>query len=605
MKNIILLLFISFQIFAQSKISNTPDWAKKAVWYQIFPERFRNGDAKNDPTEKDFVGAWPHEKTNGWQTSSWNGDWYELQPWEKNGKGFYYHLQQRRYGGDLQGVIDKLDYLNELGITAIYLNPIFESPSLHKYDASFYHHVDNNFGPSPEKDIEIWNSENHGDAKTWKWTTADLLFLKLIQESHKRNIKIIIDGVFNHTGLTFWAFEDVKKNGADSKYKSWYTIKNYDNPSTEKNEFEYEGWFGIKELPEIREDENGLVDAPREHIKQIVKRWMDPNGDGNPEDGIDGWRLDVADMVSNNFWKDFRVWVREINPEAYLVGEVWWEDWNNDKMRNAEPWLRGDVFDAVMNYRWARECVYYFAADKTKIDEKEFSTRVQNLLKEYRDDANLVLLNLLDSHDTDRFGSRVVNPDLKYDKRVGYVDNKDYQIRKPNEVEIEKIKLIAFFQMMSVGAPCIYYGTESGMWGGDDPDCRKPMNWNDIKFADEKAHPDNLTRSADVNSFNNDLFNWYKSIINFRKSHSALSSKNIEFVETENEILAFHRFDEKEKLFVVINNSNIKKETTIALPKEFISKKLKVIFGNSKIDLKNHLLSVSLQKKSGIVISVD
>ena len=122
------------------------------------------------------------------------------------------------------------------------------------------------------------------------------------------------------------------------------------------------------------------------------------------------------------------------------------------------------------------------------------------------------------------------------------------------------------------------------------------MNWNDIKFADEKAHPDNLTRSADVNSFNNDLFNWYKSIINFRKSHSALSSKNIEFVETENEILAFHRFDEKEKLFVVINNSNIKKETTIALPKEFISKKLKVIFGNSKIDLKNHLLSVSLQK---------
>ena len=607
----ILLLQISFLIIfnfnssGQSKIAETPDWAKRAVWYQIFPERFSNGDKNNDPTENDIIGAWPHEKTSDWKTSSWNGDWYELQSWEKNGKGFYYHLQQRRYGGDLQGVINKLNYLSDLGINAIYLNPIFESPSLHKYDAAFYHHIDNNFGPTPELDVEIWNGENPEDEKTWQWTGADKLFLELINQAHKKNIKIIIDGVFNHTGMNFWALQDLKKNGENSKYKNWYTIKKYDNPSTTENEFEYEGWYGIRELPEIKEDSNGIVDGPKNHIFKIVKRWMDPNGDGNPDDGIDGWRLDVADMVSNNYWKDFRKFVREINPDAYLVGEVWWEDWNIDKMRNAEPWLRGDVFDAVMNYRWARECVYYFAADKTKIDEKEFANRIQNLLSEYRTDANLVLLNLFDSHDTDRLASRVVNSDLKFDKKVGLTDNPDYKIAKPNSEEMEKIKLMAFFQMMSVGAPCIYYGTESGMWGGDDPDCRKPMNWNEIKFSDEKNHPFGNKRTTDKNIFNSDLFNWYKNIISLRKSHTSLFDSNIKFYDSEDGILIFQRWDQNEKLFIVINNSNEMKNIKIPLLDEFNSKKNKLIFGQCKYEFSKNQLSIEISKKSGVVFNID
>ncbi|MDP2208350.1 MAG: alpha-amylase family glycosyl hydrolase [Bacteroidota bacterium] len=240
-----------------------PEWAKTAIWYQIFPERFRNGDLNNDPKLSDIRGSWPHDPVTEWNITPWNSDWYKLQPWEeKNKKGFYYNAQLRRYGGDVQGIIDKLDYLSELRITAIYLNPIFESPSLHKYDATFYHHVDNNFGPNPELDVEIWSKENPADPSTWLWTSADSLFLKLIRECHNRNMKIIIDGVFNHVGMTFWAFEDVKKNKEKSAYYDWFTIKQWDNPVTTKDEFEYKGWYGVKELPELKEGPNGFDNDP-------------------------------------------------------------------------------------------------------------------------------------------------------------------------------------------------------------------------------------------------------------------------------------------------------------------------------------------------------
>ena len=355
---LVLMIFAGFSGCArhsEQAARAVPSWASTAVWYQIFPERFRNGDRSNDPRMEDLKGSWPHATVPGWQVSSWTGDWYALQPWERDGRGFYFHAQMRRYGGDLQGIIDQLDYLQNLGINAIYLNPVFESPSLHKYDATFYHHVDNNFGPDPDGDRAVWSSEDPADPATWKWTSADTLLLGLVREVHDRGMKIILDGVFNHVGMTFWAFEDVRKNGRNSKYKDWFTITSWDDPKTPEDEFDYVGWAGVKELPELREDENGLVEGPREHIHAVVKRWMDPNGDGNPSDGIDGWRLDVADKVGLTFWRDFRGWVRSINPEAYLVGEVFWQDWNTGTMFNAAPWLQGDAFDAVMNYRWAQE----------------------------------------------------------------------------------------------------------------------------------------------------------------------------------------------------------------------------------------------------------
>ena len=170
------------------------DWHKHAIWYQIFPDRFYNGDVSNDPNIESLVGVWRWEKQSEWEISPWNADWYEFQTWEiANGQDYRYQFQLRRYGGDIEGIIQKLDYLQNLGINAIYLNPVFDSPSSHKYGAAYYHHIDRHFGPDPIGDAKIIASENPADPTTWKWTSADKLFLKLVKEVHSRNMHIIID----------------------------------------------------------------------------------------------------------------------------------------------------------------------------------------------------------------------------------------------------------------------------------------------------------------------------------------------------------------------------------------------------------------------------
>lgn len=540
----------------KTKLTDVPSWAKEAVWYQIFPERFANGDLNNDPMPVDMEGAWPYFTPDDWQIHPWNSDWYKLQPWEaKLNKNFYDIVNIRRYGGDLQGVINKLDYLKELGITAIYLNPIFESPSLHKYDATYYHHIDNNFGPDPDGDREIWSKENHADPSTWQWTSADKLFLKLIEEVHKRGMKIIIDGVFNHTGTQFWAFKDIVKNQQKSLYKDWFIIKNWDDPNTPKSEFEYAGWMGVRDLPEIKEDENGLVNGPREHVHAVVKRWMDPNGDGDPSDGIDGWRLDVAEMVNHNFWKEFRKWVREINSNAYIVGEVWWEDWNNYKMFNAAPWL-GDQFDAVMNYRFTRAVKDFVLADKIKISAGAFVDTMKTMMTNYKENFS-VMMNLLGSHDTERLASLAVNPDGRYDHQGNARDNKNFDVRKPNAAEYNRIKLAYGIQFTMPGTPQVYNGDEAGMWGGDDPDCRKPNVWPNIEYEPESTHPFNKPRPVDEVKFDQSMFDWIKKLASIRAANKALSLGDIKFeiVDNDNNILAFKRQRQSEELIILINRN--------------------------------------------------
>ncbi len=555
------LIFHLFALTAQNFgqiIPLVPKWAKEAVWYQIFPERFANADKLNDPQIDDLKGSWPYFQNEGWKIHPWTSDWYKLQPWEKvNEKDFYWNAGNRRYGGDIQGVIDKLDYLKELGITAIYFNPLFESPSLHKYDAAMYHHIDNNFGPNPKKDKEIWAEENPADPSTWKWTTADKLFLKLIDECHKRGIKIIIDGVFNHTGTTFWAFQDIVKNQQNSKYKDWFTIKSWDDPNTTENEFDYAGWLGVKDLPEIREDETGIVSGPREHIHANVKRWMDPNGDGDPSDGIDGWRLDVAEMVNHNFWKVFRSWVKEINPNAYIVGEIWWDDWQNYKMMNAAPWLQGDQFDAVMNYRFTRALKNFVVNKKEPIGPRGFVDSLTTLFKDYGKVNYYALMNLLGSHDTERLASMIVNPDIWYDHAANPAQNKDFDVRKPNDEEMKKQKLMVAMQFTLPGVPHIYYGDEVGMWGGDDPDCRKPMVWKELKYDSETSHPFGNLRANDEVVYDEDLFRFYQKIISIRKENKALSLGDIQFflLDETKKILAYKRELNGKKIFVIVNNN--------------------------------------------------
>jgi cyclomaltodextrinase / maltogenic alpha-amylase / neopullulanase len=365
--------------------------------------------------------------------------------------------------------------------------------------------------------------------------------------------------VFNHVGTTFWAFKDLAEHGKASPYRDWFTVTAWDDPATPQNEFDYKGWVGLKDLPEWREDEQGIVAGPRDYIHAVVRRWMDPNGDGNPSDGIDGWRLDVAEMVGLPFWRSFRQWTREINPESYLTGEVFWEDWKQNKMFNAEPWLRGDVFDAVMNYRWAAECMYFFRDHKLKITASTFMDRLDHLRADYRPDVTPVLMDLYASHDTDRLGSMLVNPDLWFDHMGSAKENPAYDVRKPNAEELRRQRLMVLFQMTYCGAPMVYYGEEAGMWGGDDPDERKPMLWPEMKFDPEVTHPlPGKTRPADPVVFDSTLYREYRSLMHLRTAEPALRRGlfTVLAVDDAGDRFAFERVKGKDRILVVVNNGD-------------------------------------------------
>lgn len=511
--------------------SGAPDWSREVVWYQIFPERFANGDPSNDPIRDSLFGTWPYQVPEDWKVSPWTQDWYEQQAWEKNtGKDFYYTAQLRRFGGDLQGILNKLDYLQDLGVNALYLNPVFDSASLHKYGATYYHHVDRHFGPDPEGDKALFASENPGDPNTWKWTSADRLFLKLIEEVHRRDMRIIIDGVFNHVGIPFWAFQHAIKNGPNGPYASWFHIDQWDDPSTEANELVYHGWVGVQDLPELRKDEQGPVDEVRAHIKAVVERWMDPNGDGDPSDGVDGWRLDVAAEVSLTFWKEFRTWVKAIRPDAFTTGEIWWEDYPNNGYANAAPWLQGNAFDAVMHYRFG-DLVYQFMNQLTApMDANTFATEWNRIKEDYGYPTMLSLQTLMGSHDTSRIGSAVVNPDARQDHDANLKHHPEYLVRAPNRDELKVQRLMVAFQMFAPGAPFVYYGDEAGMWGADDPDCRKPMVWPGVQHDQETAHPLGTKRQVNEVAFNQHLFDFYQQAIRMRQQETSLKQGSFEFL---------------------------------------------------------------------------
>jgi len=535
-----------------------PHWAKQAVWYQIFPERFRNGDPNNDPTLADLHGAYPNDVTSPWQIHPWTSDWYKLQAYERaNGRPLEFNQQRRRYGGDLQGILDKLDYLQDLGVNALYLTPVFESPSSHKYDGATYHHIDPNFGPDPNSDRKLIASEVGYDPSTWHWTAADKLALRLIDEVHARNMCIIFDGVFNHVGTNHWAFRDVAEQQQLSPYKDWFKVKSWNDPKTGKG-FDYEGWWSFKELPELRQDENGLVAGPRDYIFAITQRWMDPNNDGDPRNGIDGWRLDVAACIHHHFWKQWRELVKRINPEAYLTGEV------VNTIPVLQPYLQGDEFDAVMNYNFTYLCSEFFADERRRISVSAFDRRLRELREAFPRDVTYVMQNLVDSHDTDRIASRIVNRDrmaisewLKYYQWSKVDRTPDYETRKPNAHERRAQKLIVLMQMTYIGAPMIYYGDEAGMWGANDPCCRKPMVWEEFEYEDEAASPEGGQRErAEQVAFDRELFEYYRKLIHIRRNHAALQFGDFKtmLIDETRELYAFSRAYENQKLVVLINN---------------------------------------------------
>jgi glycosidase len=530
-------------------LPQVPEWAKGVVWYQIFPERFANGDPTNDPEpEKTFINA--DSIPSGWAIKEWTSNWFAQDKWEKNlGGNFRDHIYERRYGGDIQGIIDHLDYLKELGIGAIYLNPIFEAASLHKYDGSTFHHIDVNFGPDPEGDRELIKSETPDNPATWKWTEADKLFLELVDEVHKRKMKIIIDGVFNHTGVQFWAFQDIIKNGENSTYKDWFRIISFDDPATPENEFDYHGWWGHKSLPEFNKDNQDLYRDPKQYIFHSTNRWLDPDNDGDTSDGIDGWRLDVAREVPLGFWRSWAKMVKTINRDAIIVGELW--ELSPDFVSAKGP------FDALMNYNFAFAVNDFMIADESAISTDEFVERLNEINDTYPNENLLALQNLMSSHDTDRLSSMIKNPDRKFDHDANE-RNSFYDPGKPTDADYEKQKLIAAFQMTFKGAPQIYYGDEVGMWGADDPHDRKPMVWDEVSFDDEiidESSGFGTGYGSYEVSQNKDLLSWYKKIISIRYQSEALRKGNQRFlyVSESTKTFAFERTYENEKMICAFN----------------------------------------------------
>lgn len=427
-------------------VHKKPSWVNETVFYQIFPERFCNGDPALSPED--------------------------ITPWgEKPDRRNY-------FGGDLQGIIQKLPYLADLGVNALYLTPIFEALSNHKYDTIDYTRIDPHFG----------------DEST---------LVELVQKAHEKGIRIMLDGVFNHCGGCFRQFQDVVAHGEASPYKDWFHIHSFP-VSFDPLNFEGFGSTAFHPRPEITKEfppealkrfcmpklntENPEV---KEYLLGAVAKWT--------KTGIDGWRLDVADEVDAHFWRDFRETVRGINPDAIIIGENWW---------NAQPWLRGDQFDGVMNYAVQRSSVLYFAEDR--IGPKTFEENLTEYLVRYTDQANDSMLNLLDSHDTARFINTCGG-------------------------NVGRLKNAAAFQYTYVGMPCTYYGTEIGMTGDNDPDCRKTFDWNQ-------------------ENWNQELLAYYKKLIALRKERKALQEGAVRFCSTE-KVFAMERTLKEERLLVLINNT--------------------------------------------------
>ena len=602
--------------------NNPPEWAQDVVWYQIFVERFRNGDESNDPTKTDIAGAYPGMIPEGWQTTPWTHDWYAPDSYWGNLENitdfggnqltyFGQKAQLRRYGGDLQGVLDKIEYLDSLGVTAIYFNPLNDAPSLHKYDARSWQHIDRNFGPTPQEDVKMIASETPTDPTTWTWTGADLLFLEVIKEFHQRDIRVILDYSWNHTGLEFWAWKDVLQKGTESAYADWYWIDEFDDADTPENEFSYTGWLGVPSLPEIKETERQdhtkgvhfyegdiYLEEVKQHIFDATTRWLDPNGDGDPSDGVDGFRLDVAAEVPLGFWREYREMVRGINPEAYLVGEIWWEEFP-DKLLDPEVALRGDVFDAVMNYRWYRSTRHFFNQAPGKITVSEYVDSLNAYMANIRPDNSYSMMNLTASHDVPRFGTSIYNKN-KYKFQAKPDDNPAYKIDQPDAEAWQTMQLILVQQFTYIGAPHIWNGDEMGMWGADDPSTRKPLIWPDYEFEPESTHPHGTERPINEVKFNHEWFDFYRKLTHIRNENPVLRSGELEYVliDDERELLAYSRFNEETEIIVIFNTSE--HSHTVNIPTKFAGTYVDELTGKSLPDSK----TLELAGRSAIILGL-
>jgi len=494
----------------------TPDWVQDAVFYQIFPDRFAKS-ARN-PNDKLTFEDWDSPPTP---------------------HGFK--------GGDLYGVAERLDYLKDLGITALYLNPIFASASNHRYHTYDYFHVDPLLG-------------------------GDNALRFLLEKAHKRNIRIILDGVFNHASRGFWQFHHVLENGAGSPYQDWFyfdtdrlnghrrwgaypgtgELHALRNGEDSLKAIGYRGWWNLPALPKF----NTNTPAVRKFLFEAAEYWINF--------GADGWRLDVpTEIDDDSFWQEFRTRVRKVNPEAYIVAEIWHE---------AHRWLQGDQFDAIMNYDVTRPVIAFFSNGKLdlkvlhqqsnyngiqhSIDAHEFANRIDHNLGLYKPEITRSQLNLLDSHDTPRFLSCVGG-----DKTA--------------------LKLAWLFLFAYPGAPCIYYGDEIGVDGQHDPYCRKSFPWDESKW--DKG-----------------LLEYAKKVVALRTKNPALRRGDYKRLWSADGVYAYSRSLEGQTFVIALNVSESPQQVHVTYEAR---KSPKPVFGEaSGISTEDGHLRFTVPARSGVVL---
>ncbi|MEW6028388.1 MAG: alpha-amylase family glycosyl hydrolase [Chloroflexota bacterium] len=487
---------------------NIPDWVQDAVFYQIFPDRFARSKRMPD---------------------------LGFEPWDSppTHHGFK--------GGDLYGIVERLDHLQELGVTALYLNPIFASASNHRYHTYDYYNVDPLLGGN------------------------DALRL-LLAEAHQHGMRVVLDGVFNHASRGFWPFHHVLETGAASPYKDWfhfdperlsgkkhwgaYPTHHEQQAIQQEGTFKaigYQGWWNLPALPKFNTD----TPAVREFLLGVAEHWL--------RFGIDGWRLDVpAEINDDPFWREFRRRVKAINPEAYIVGEIWHE---------AQRWLQGDQFDAVMNYLITAAALSFFGGSHLDMEvvnkagglqgrvhpmnARQFADEIERNFHLYQPAITYAQLNLLDSHDMPRFLTCVGG-----DKAA--------------------LRLALLFLFTYPGAPCIYYGDEIGLDGNHDPDCRKSFPWDESRW-------------------DHDLLNFIKALAALRKSHPALRRGGYHRVHAEDGVFVFGRKLEDDSLIVAFNVSNRKHHVELAL-----GNKVSIIFEEGRVECQSG--NLSLGPRSGMVL---
>lgn len=505
----------------------TPDWAKGAVMYQIFVDRFCNGDPSNDVETGEY--SYIHEHVT--RVTDWNRSVQNMDV-------------RNFYGGDLQGVIDKLDYLQELGVEVIYLNPIFVSPSNHKYDCQDYDYVDPHIGKivAEEEGLLPPGVQDNSRARRYISRVTDKrnleasnqLLIYLIEEVHRRGMRIILDGVFNHCGSfnkwmdreRIYEKQEGYEKGAyvskDSPYHSYFKFLNEHN--WPYNEF-YDGWWGHNTLPKLNYEASPEL---MEDIMRVARKWV------SPPFNADGWRLDVAADLghspefNHHFWKEFRRNVKEANPDALILAEHYGD---------ASSWLQGDEWDSVMNYDAFMEPVSWFLTGMEKHSDSfrqdllgnsdSFCDAMRYHMASFYMASLQTAMNELDNHDHSRFLTRT-------NHRVGRLENSGAHAAEEG-VNPAVMREAVVIQMTWPGAPTIYYGDEAGVCGFTDPDNRRTYPWG---------------------RENQEMLRFYREIIQIHKRFPVLRKGSVKILHQDYNLLVFGRFDREEQVIVAVNNRN-------------------------------------------------